>query len=164
MRALLLSLVALSLLGCPDGAKDSTAAPARALTSALLPPKAQSLAPGAALTKPRVAPQTAVAGQGPLAPDDHSTPLAIGLFQAESAVLENPTDRDEFEIWLPVGYLLHAEVHSYGEVRLELLDDRGRLLADGTRGLSHSVAVSGTYTLRASAVSGQGLHYTIVTR
>ena len=164
MRALLLSLVALSLLGCPEAEKDSTAAPARAMTSALLPPGAHRASQSAALTKPRVVSQTATPGLGPLAPDDHPTPSLIGLTQATSAVLESPSDRDEFLIWLPPGWPLSAEAHGYGEVWLELLDERGRLLARGTGKLSYLVTVHGTYTIRVGAVSGQGLHYTLVTR
>lgn len=169
MRRLLLVLSAFCLLGCPgrgtgDAGKtgDTTAAPARAMTSALFPPRTQSLQP--ALAKPKLKPQTLLPGQGIPAPDDHPQRAALGLTEELSAVLESPTDRDEFALWLPVGYPLEAEVHSYGEVSLELLDPQGRPLARGLRSLSHHVQVTGIYTLRASSIAGQGLHYTIVTR
>jgi len=165
MRGLLLTLSALLLLGCPlqgsSKTSDSTAAPARGVTSALLPPRTSLQQ--TAVTKPKVKPQTVLPGQGPVAPDDHVEALPLALTAAVGAVLESPSDRDEFALWLPAGYPLQVEVHSYGEVHLELLDPQRRPLARG-RSFSHQPRATGVYFVRASSETAHGLHYTIVTR
>mgnify|MGYP003679289226 FL=1 len=165
MRGLLLTFFALLLLGCPlqgsSKTSGTTAAPARGMTSALLPPQASLQQ--AAVAKPKVKPLTVLPGQGPVAPDDHVQAVPLALTQALGAVLESASDRDEFALLLPAGYPLQLEVHSYGEVHLELLDPQRRPLASG-RSVSHQAQTTGVYFVRASSQTAHGLHYTIVTR
>jgi hypothetical protein len=171
MRGLLLTISALLLLGCPlqgsgaskDPAQDSaqTAAPARGVTSALLPP--QTGLQSAAVTKPKIVTQTVLPGQGPVAPNSPAQVLPLTLTEAKGAVLQSPSDRAEFAIWLPAGYPLQVEVHSYGEVQLELLDPQRRPLASG-KSFAHYPQATGVHFVRASSKTAHGLHYTIVTR
>lgn len=98
-----------------------------------------------------------------MAPDSPREALPLSLLEAKGAVLQSPTDRGEFAIWLPGGYPLQLEVHSYGEVTLELLDPQRRPLASGKR-VTHQALTTGVYFVRASSETAHGLHYTIVTR
>lgn len=169
MRLLLthcaLSLCALSFLGCPQApSSGTTAAPARG-AAALLPPRIQA----ASSTPPvrKVVAQTVLPGLGEVAPGDLPSAEAVALRlggEPGQGVIEGPSDRDEFTLWVPAGHSLEVEAHCYGEVLLDLRDPQGALLASGSRSLSASIAQPGTYSLSARALCGQGLHYTIVTR
>lgn len=164
MRGLLLTITALLLLGCPRAERgqesEQTAAPARGVTSALLPPQTGVQS---ALTKPKVKPQTVLPGQGPVAPDGPFQAVPLALTEAKGAVLQSPSDRGEFALWLPAGYPLEVEVHSFGEVELQLLDPQRRPLARG-KSFAHQPRQTGVYFVRASSETAHGLHYTIVTR
>lgn len=170
---LLLTLSALCLLGCPQGggASSTTAAPARgAGAAALLPARVQAGAEQAASqTPPAVLAQTAFPGlpAGGAARVDRALtpPVALTLGgEPGQGVIEGPSDEDRFQLWLPAGHALHVDAHCYGEIVLELRSPSGAALAHSARSLSASIAQPGTYSLSARALTGQGLHYTIVTR
>lgn len=164
MRAPALVLIAACLLGCPRRqpvAPGTTAAPARGNGAAAL---ANPAAKVTSVARPAVV-ETVLPGLGPISPLDEPGPRALlSLSEPAQGVLEHGADRDSFALYLPAGHSLTLEAHCCGEVLLELRDPAGRTLAEGSRSLQASIAQAGTYSVTASALAGQGLHYTLVAR
>lgn len=171
MRALAFLSLSISLLlccGCPSGEPErGTTAPAARGGSSGAGSKAALLEPPSQ-PKPKKTPRASVLpGLGMVtAPDDLPAPIttAIAAGGSFSGQLEQPMDRDRFELPTAEGETLTLQAHCCGEVRLRLLDPRGDEVAEGIGKLEHVARRSGGYVLELRAGAGQGLFYALERR
>lgn len=171
MRALALICAVTFCCGCPSGEQErGTTAPAArggssgARTGAsLMKPPAKTSKP-----KPKKTPRASVLpGLGRVtAPDDLPAPIttAIAAGGSFTGQIEQPSDRDCFELPTAQGETLSVQAHSCGEIRLRLLDPAGAEVAAGIGKLEHVAHRSGGYVLELRAGAGQGLFYALERR
>ena len=171
MRALALICAVTFCCGCPSGEPErGTTAPAArggssgaGSTASLLKPPAKSTQP-----KPKKTPRaTVLAGLGMVtAPDDMPAPIttAIAAGGSFTGQIEQPSDRDCFELPTSEGETLSVQAHSCGEIRLRLLDPAGAEVAAGIGKLEHVARRAGDYVLELRAGAGQGVFYALERR